>query len=89
MGVTCHATLGNCTTVKDKDGKIIIDIEKTINHHFRFNHLVVMHLRSSAVPSKNAVSANIKHIVDTSIKRQISGQSNTVVKCCMYICLQW
>ncbi len=34
--------------------------------------------------SKNAVYANI-NIVDTSIKRQISDQSTTVVKGCMYI----
>ncbi len=40
---------------------------------------------TSALPSKNAVSAKIKHIVDTSIKHAISGQSTTVVKGCMYI----
>ncbi len=31
-------------------------------------------------PSKNAVSANIKHIVDTSIRHQISGQSTPMEK---------
>ena len=30
---------------------------------------------SSAVPSKNAVSAKIIHSIDTSIKRKVSGQS--------------
>ncbi len=35
-------------------------------------------------PNKNArVSANIKHSVDTSIKRQISGQSTPMVNGCM------
>ena len=37
----------------------------------------------SAAPSKNAVSANIKH--SSSIKHQISGLSTTVVKGCMYM----
>ena len=41
----------------------------------------------SAPPSKNAVSAHMKHGVDPSIKHPISGQSTTVVKICMYICL--
>ncbi len=43
-----------------------------------------------APQSKNAVSTNI-NIVDTSIKHQISsqisGQSTSMVKGCMYICL--
>ena len=37
------------------------------------------------MPSKNAVSANIKHIVDTFIKHPISSQSTIMVKGCMYI----
>ncbi len=37
----------------------------------------------SVPQSKNAVSANI----DTSIERQISGQSTFMLKGCMYICL--
>ena len=46
----------------------------------------VGNLGLSAAPSKNAVSANIKHkVVDTSIKRQISVQSTAVVKGCMRI----
>ncbi len=40
---------------------------------------------TTAVPSKNAVSANIKHSIDTPSTRQISGQSTTVVKGCMHI----
>ena len=43
----------------------------------------------NSVLSKNAVSANIKHTIDTSIKYQILGQFTTVVKGCMYICLLW
>ncbi len=42
--------------------------------------------RKTAVPSKNAASANIKHsTVDTFIKHEISGQSTSVVKGCTYI----
>ena len=40
---------------------------------------------SSAPPSKNAVSANIKDSVRHFHKCQISGQSTTVVKGCIYI----
>ncbi len=38
----------------------------------------------AAIPSKNAVSANIKHSIYL-IKHSISGQSTTVVKGCMYM----
>ena len=37
-----------------------------------------------AIPSKNAVSTNIK-MMDTSIKHAISGQSTPMVKVCMDI----
>ncbi len=39
----------------------------------------------SVPQSKNAVCANLKHIVETSIKHQISGQSILMVKGCWYI----
>ena len=44
-----------------------------------------IHVDKSAPPSTNAVSANIKHSIDTSIKHLISGQSTTVLKGCLYI----
>ncbi len=48
----------------------------------------ILQKHRSAVPSKNAVSANIKQST-TSLKHLISGQSTTVVKVCMYTCLIW
>ncbi len=36
---------------------------------------------NTAAPSKNTVSANIKHLVDASTTHQIPGQSTTVVVC--------
>ncbi len=56
---------------------------------YRLTHLQGLCGRQYCPPSKNAVSANIKHSRYTSIKYSISSQSTTVVKGCMYICLIW
>ncbi len=37
----------------------------------------------STIQNKNAVCANIYSIIDTSIKRPLSGQSTYKVKCCL------
>ncbi len=61
-----------------------LDVFQVINT----NIAIPQHVCRSAVPSKKAVSANIKHS-RYSIKHPIASQSTTVVKGCMYICLVW
>ena len=48
-----------------------------------FNYFHFWQTKYYIVPSKNAVSANIKHIGP--IEHAISGQSTPMVKCCMNI----
>ncbi len=75
------------------------EVRSHVNSFFRHNclitHIIInireylivlviwFYWRYTAPPSKNAVSANIKH--SRYIKHRISAQSTTVAKGCMYI----
>ncbi len=49
------------------------------------DHAPLKHVLRSDIQSKNAIYANIKHNIDTSIKLPISGHSTSMVKGCMDI----
>ncbi len=60
------------------------------NMEMECDHAVFMHAMRTCLPSQVKTQyLQVKNIVDTSIKHQISGQSTAVIKGSMYICLMW
>ena len=82
-----------CITSMDTWYAWSIDLKKVSSKTYIYSCVYKQQMRLdklrqyiSDVQSKNAVCANNKH---TFIKCQISGQSTTMVKGCMDICLTW
>ncbi len=69
--------------VKEIDNDDIAAANEGTQNRFLFHRLLIL-------PHQvKRQCLQILNIIDTSIKYAISGQSTSVVKGCMYICLTW